>query len=152
MAKTDNLQDYLTDLANAIREKKGTTGLINPQDFASEIASIETGGDGGGIRSSWRYFDVSKMTGASPGQFLPTIVRYSEPMSIVSALGVETDKWKEVKAVGVDGDGLAVFVDKQPYTWNEAMAVEGLTPEVMAQLNIVEITEEEFLNNTFTKE
>ena len=44
MAKTDNLTDFLTDVANAIREKKGTTGTINPQDFSSEIASIESGG------------------------------------------------------------------------------------------------------------
>lgn len=44
MAKTDNLTDFLTDLGNVIREKKGTTAAINPQDFASEIASIEGGG------------------------------------------------------------------------------------------------------------
>lgn len=44
MAKTDNLQDYLSDLADAIREKKGMTEPINAQDFASEIASIEGGG------------------------------------------------------------------------------------------------------------
>lgn len=45
MAKSDNLQDFVTDIANAIREKKGTTDLINPQDFSSEIASIQSGGD-----------------------------------------------------------------------------------------------------------
>lgn len=44
MAKDNNLTDFLSDLANAIREKKGTTEPINPQDFASEITSIETGG------------------------------------------------------------------------------------------------------------
>lgn len=43
MAKTDNLTDFLTDVANAIREKKGTTEPINPQDFSTEIASIESG-------------------------------------------------------------------------------------------------------------
>ena len=48
MAKTDNLTDFLTDIADAIREKKGTTGAINPQDFSSEIASIESGGGSGG--------------------------------------------------------------------------------------------------------
>ena len=48
MAKNDNLTDFLTDVANAIREKKGTTDLINPQDFSAEIASIETGGGEGG--------------------------------------------------------------------------------------------------------
>lgn len=44
MAKNDNLKDFLTDVANAIRNKKGVTALINPQDFSSEIASIESGG------------------------------------------------------------------------------------------------------------
>lgn len=46
MAKNDNLTDFLADVANAIRDKKGTTDLINPQDFSAEIASIETGGSG----------------------------------------------------------------------------------------------------------
>ena len=44
MAKSNNLTDFLTDVANAIRAKKGTTAKINPQDFSSEIASISTGG------------------------------------------------------------------------------------------------------------
>lgn len=47
MAKDNNLTDFLADVADAIREKKGTTELINPQDFASEIASIEGGGGNG---------------------------------------------------------------------------------------------------------
>lgn len=45
MAKNDNLKDFVTDIADAIREKKGTTDLINPQDFSDEIRNIETGGD-----------------------------------------------------------------------------------------------------------
>lgn len=44
MAKTDNLTDFLTDVADAIRAKKGTTEPINPQDFSAEIESIESGG------------------------------------------------------------------------------------------------------------
>lgn len=42
MAKTDNLTDFLTNVADAIRAKKGTSDLINPQNFDSEIASIST--------------------------------------------------------------------------------------------------------------
>lgn len=42
MAKTDNLQDYLKDIADTIRTKKGTSGAINAQNFSSEIESIET--------------------------------------------------------------------------------------------------------------
>ena len=40
MAKNDNLIDFLTDVANAIREKKGTSDPINAQDFADEIKSV----------------------------------------------------------------------------------------------------------------
>ena len=40
MAKNNNLTDFLTGVAEAIRTKKGTTELINPQDFESEIAGL----------------------------------------------------------------------------------------------------------------
>lgn len=40
MAKNNNLQDFLTDIANTIREENGTTELINPQDFGSKIKGI----------------------------------------------------------------------------------------------------------------
>lgn len=42
MAKNNNLTDFLTGVADAIRTKKGTSGLINPQDFESEISNIRT--------------------------------------------------------------------------------------------------------------
>lgn len=45
MAKNNNLKDFLLDLANAIRRKKGTTAKINPQNFSSEVESIQTGID-----------------------------------------------------------------------------------------------------------
>lgn len=44
MAKNDNLGDFLTDIADAIRAKKGVNDQINAQDFAAEISSIESGG------------------------------------------------------------------------------------------------------------
>lgn len=44
MSKANNLTDFLTDVAQAIRNKKGTTAKINPQNFSSEIASISGGG------------------------------------------------------------------------------------------------------------
>lgn len=43
MSKANNLKDFLIDLADAIRAKKGSTDLINPQDFSSEIASLPSG-------------------------------------------------------------------------------------------------------------
>lgn len=59
MAKNDNLSDYLLDIANAIREKKGTSEPINAQDFSSEIASIETGSEGGGVLTVASEKDVN---------------------------------------------------------------------------------------------
>ena len=44
MAKNNNLQDFLTDVANSIRTKIGTTDPINAQDFSDKILSIQTGG------------------------------------------------------------------------------------------------------------
>lgn len=43
MSKQDNLTDFLTDVADAIRAKKGTTEKINPQNFSEEIRGIESG-------------------------------------------------------------------------------------------------------------
>ena len=41
-SKANNLTAFLTGIANALRAKKGTTELINPQDFESEITSGTT--------------------------------------------------------------------------------------------------------------
>ena len=40
----ENIVELLTDVADAIREKKGSTEPINAQNFAEEIRSIEGGG------------------------------------------------------------------------------------------------------------
>lgn len=44
MARIDSLGNFLTDVAEAIRTKKGTTDTIPASNFDSEIASIEGGG------------------------------------------------------------------------------------------------------------
>ena len=44
MARTDSLCHLFTDIANAIRTKKGTSNTISPSDFDTEIESISGGG------------------------------------------------------------------------------------------------------------
>lgn len=46
MGKNNNLHDFLVDVADAIREKKGTSEPINPQEFSNEIRTIASGGNG----------------------------------------------------------------------------------------------------------
>lgn len=46
------LNEHLKGVADAIRAKKGTSELINPQDFAEEISTI-TGGGGGELEGEY---------------------------------------------------------------------------------------------------
>lgn len=60
MARIDNLNNFLTDVADSIRTKKGTTDLISPSNFDTEIESIETGG--GDISE---YFNIPNLNGSN---------------------------------------------------------------------------------------
>ena len=44
MAKNNNLTDFLQDIADTIRAKRGITGPISAQNFAAEISAIDGGG------------------------------------------------------------------------------------------------------------
>lgn len=43
MARTDNLGNFLTDIANAIRNKTGGTASLKPANFDTEISNIKSG-------------------------------------------------------------------------------------------------------------
>lgn len=45
MARTDNLTNYLTDVASAIKEKKGDSTPILASNFDTEIANLPSGGN-----------------------------------------------------------------------------------------------------------
>lgn len=56
MARTDTLGHFLTDVADAIRGKKGTSETITASDFDTEITNLPSGGDTptkGVILSEW---------------------------------------------------------------------------------------------------
>ena len=44
MARTDTLPHFLTDVADAIRTKKGTEAEIKASDFDTEIENLPSGG------------------------------------------------------------------------------------------------------------
>lgn len=60
MSKSDNLTEFLTGVANAIRDKRGypASQKINPQAFESEIGSISTGTDTSDATAT--YYDILK--------------------------------------------------------------------------------------------
>ena len=75
MAKTDNLSDFLTDVANSIRTKTGTTEQINAQDFSYKILSIQTDGGGTTLKNlldakKTCYYLFNGYGGTSAGDFI----------------------------------------------------------------------------------
>ena len=73
MAKTDNLTDFLPNIADAIRTAEGSTDAINPQDFEAKITAlklsvpIEISTDAGmeAVLTSDNVGKVYKFTGTS---------------------------------------------------------------------------------------
>ena len=77
MARTNTLGNFLTDVADAIREKKGTTGTILASNFDTEIASIESGVD----INEYLSDKITKGTDSSGG-WLKTIIKLRSPLTI----------------------------------------------------------------------
>lgn len=77
MARTDTLRHFLTDIANSIRNKKGTTDPIMASDFDTEIASIESGVDINDYLSD----TITKGT-SSTGGWAKTIKKIRSPLTI----------------------------------------------------------------------
>lgn len=95
---------------------------------------------GGSSVNSWKFFDVSNIVDkAMTASLFPFIAKNDTGIIFIPMV---TD-WSAVSAVGVDAEA-KIRIQGMTVTWAEAMAAEGLTPEVMAQVGIVEITEEEF--------
>jgi hypothetical protein len=73
-------------VAGAIREKEGSTALINPQDFVDRIKALEVGGASG---SKWRYF---KRTGRLPSAGGGDKFTYSAMSQVVR---YEDSRWSD---------------------------------------------------------
>ena len=77
MARTNTLGNFLTDVASAIREKKGITDTILASNFDTEIASIESGVDINEYLS-----DRITKGDSSSGGWLKTIIKLRSPLTI----------------------------------------------------------------------
>ena len=141
MAKNDNLSDFMTDIADAIRAKKGTSEPINAQDFSAEIASIE--GGGGSAMEYWSVPSGIRGMLLDGGALATSVVkiRHSNNDKIWIATPMILGMAKEVLAIAIDtnaqyysGD-FGHFTGEQMWLEYKDMIVEG---------GGYQITEEEF--------
>ena len=70
MARTDNLNNFLTDVADAIRTKTGSTEQIQASQFDTEIESINTGITPNGIVESYYAYAGENISAGDLVQFI----------------------------------------------------------------------------------
>lgn len=148
MAKNDNLTDYLTDLADGIRAKKGTTDPINPQDFRKEIESISGGGESGG---EWRYYrlEMKEVTDVFV-QFYGANMKADMGDGEVAVVGVglifayqvPSANWKAV-AINVDVPTYSPTYS-EIITFREQIESLGGSLDDLADAGLISITKEQF--------
>ena len=82
MAKTDNLGDFLKDVADSIRTKTQTTELINAQDFSDKILQIPSGGE----NTLKKLLDATKTTkylfNSYEGNDITNLIQYSDTENV----------------------------------------------------------------------
>ena len=83
MAKTDNLGDFLKDVADSIRTKTGTTELINAQDFSDKILNISSGEN-----TLKKLLDATKTTkylfSSYEGNDIPNLIQYNDTSEVTN--------------------------------------------------------------------
>lgn len=139
MAKSDNLIDFLKDIADAIREKKGTSDPINAQDFADEIKN--GGNSGGGTASTMEYWDVSNIASTAKN----TICKRS-----VYVKGTSENGLSGAGMTYADFDGIT---NEKPYTHITAVAID-LSAKIVAGMGdmIQTVSYKEYLINNGVSE
>lgn len=84
MAKTDNLGDFLKDVADSIRTKTGTTEPINAQDFSTKILQIPSGGE----NTLKKLLDATKTTkylfSSYEGNDIPNLIQYNDTSEVTN--------------------------------------------------------------------
>ena len=130
MARIDTLGNFLTDVATAIREKKGTTETIQASNFDTEIASIETSSNITSSDITATYYSVDEGVAGSTSTSGLNIILNSEEIPDYAFNYTNTslrygNSW--IKSVHIGNKakkvGKRAFFDGPAYTVDENNAI-----------------------------
>jgi hypothetical protein len=152
----NNLKDHLKEVADAIRAKKGTSDLINPQDFATEIEGISGSGGESGDWELTYYKIVNADEQMVGGLFLyggANIVNCAikDGDVVIANMGVTIGY--DMISKGEHNDIVAIVSAKlpikdedayKPYSLKELFVTAGIWDAISPML--LEITKEEYYN------
>ena len=136
------LNETMNEIADAIREKKGTSEKIAPINFAEEIKSISAGGgESGG--ESLMFLDITNSDKLSILAFNPLCARVATGIYPASEMGGDYTNANavaiapDIKMLTIEGIGIISL--------RELAALEGLTiEESIAGFGATPITKEQF--------
>lgn len=143
-------------IAGAIREKEGSSALINPQDFVERIKALEVGGGSG---SKMRYFKVVRPLPSAGGgdkaiySLMSQLTRCEENGKVFINSGCYDTELRGMQAIAYGVDLSTKLVD----TRDDSVVIETLGESLAGIIgnpdDFEEITEEQFYDlNTLLSE
>lgn len=145
MSTINDLNNLFKDIADAVREKKGTSELINPKDFGVEIRGIS----GGGSSSNVVYYDVRNTDAAIKdillgfSELVKTDETFSEDIAPLTVFLLSTGN--NIQNIANIINYISINLNLEVYINGSYSTIKGFFDAIGADISsIPTITKEEF--------
>lgn len=140
MARTDNLTHYLSDIATAIRNKTGESGIIKASEFDTKIKNINTGTN---INGNIQEYYVNQQENIQAGDFV-NLVEGVEGLEPIKYLTANTDTSAYNQSVIMNDGRIVIFTEHF-----STSSTDYVTVCRFDEHNLVNMTVSEFTNSGY---